>query len=276
MTRELNRRLQLTFETIDDLGVAAQRGTLGTEGELTLSPPEQLGPLVEWMYLRQGSLAAYRSVRADESSLSAAVAGAMSRGSIIGERYGAMFGTFPLSRRTRGVENQLEWIHWCSRSQQAAELAGVPKALAQGLIGALRELEDNVHEHSYAADTGIAGYRANLGTFEFVVGDAGIGVLASLRLASEFEDLRDAGQALRIALSDGVSRFGRQAGRGYGFRPLFKALAGHRASLRFRSGDHALTLEGSGPTLSTARVSQKASLSGFVISVTWRSRERAG
>ena len=44
----------------------------------------------------------------------------------------------------------------------------------------------------------------------------------------EYVYLRDAGEALKVAVEDGNSRFGRASGNGYGIGQVFRALANHR------------------------------------------------
>ena len=74
-----------------------------------------------------------------------------------------------------------------------------------GRIGplALGELQDNVFEHSGRPESGVVAYAASNGAFEFVVADAGRGVLASLRENPEFAGLADSGAALRVAVLTG-------------------------------------------------------------------------
>jgi len=64
---------------------------------------------------------------------------------------------------------------------------------------------------------------------------------------------------LRLALTDGVSRYGKEAKRGAGFRPIFVGLANLAGSLRFRTGDHALTIEGQKIELMSSKMAQKLS-----------------
>ena len=107
--------------------------------------------------------------------------------------------------------------------------------LHKALFAAIREMEFNVHEHSNLTETGIlAFYARSAGTFEFVVADCGVGVLATLQELSDYTDLQDHGLALQEVLKPGVSRYGRAANRGNGFRDLFIGLASLNADLRFR------------------------------------------
>lgn len=94
----------------------------------------------------------------------------------------------------------------------------------------------------------------------------GIGILSGLK-SGAFPSLSDSGEALKIALTDGRSRFGVGKGRGYGFRELFKALSFRHGTLRFRSDDQVLTIKGVSPSLSRAKLQQRARVSGFSVTV---------
>ena len=159
------------------------------------------------------------------------------------------------------------WTGFGLAAQKAATAAGFPKQIAAQLTAALGELHSNVYEHSGAPKTGLIAFRAQTNRFEFVVADCGIGILESLRSCAEYTTLCDYGEALRLALSDGVSRYGRAVGRGQGFRSLFIGLANLNGALRFRSGDHALLIDGQNPSLMTARPAQKPPIPGFLVSV---------
>ena len=105
------------------------------------------------------------------------------------------------------------------------------------------------------------------GTFEFVASDRGIGILESLWRCQEYAGLPDAGKALEAALTDGTSRFGPNSRHGHGFRPIFIGLVNLHGALRFRSGDHALVMDGTSPTLSMAQLQQKPFIDGFFASL---------
>ena len=120
------------------------------------------------------------------------------------------------------------------------EVAGLPAAVSGQLVAAMEELENNIHEHADAPETGMLAYRAEPGAFEFVVADRGIGVLRSLRRCATYAALPDEGKALEAALTDGVSRHGPDSNHGHGFRPIFTGLMNLHGELRFRSGDHAV------------------------------------
>ena len=92
-------------------------------------------------------------------------------------------------------------------------------------------------------------------------------MLQSLNTASTYAGLTDYGKALTLALTDGVSRFDDATDRGYGFRPLFTGLANLHGMLRFRSGDHALTIDGQQLGTIPAKLAKKISINGFFASV---------
>jgi hypothetical protein len=137
----------------------------------------------------------------------------------------------------------------------------------QQICGAVEEMVDNIYEHSEAPDTGVVAFYGSPEYVEVSVGDAGIGVLSSLRSNPKFSYLRDTGTAMAEALKDGNSRYGPGEDRGYGFGTLFRALNSLDAELRFRSGDYALEITGRSPSLRNPRILQKGELRGFVVTL---------
>ena len=158
------------------------------------------------------------------------------------------------------------WDSFLFSMFKAMKAARFPSLFSRGLVGALDEMQSNIHEHSNASDTGLIAYRVDLQKIEWTVADRGIGVLTGLRTGA-FPSLKDSGEALKIALSDGYSRFGAAEGRGYGFKELFKALSARHGTLRFRSDDQVLTMSGLSPVLSRACLQQRAHISGLSVTV---------
>ena len=158
-------------------------------------------------------------------------------------------------------------VDFLMRVQRAARsISNLPGNIPGQMAAAIQELAGNIQEHSSAAETGVIVFRATAGTFEFVVADRGIGVLGSLRASAAYSMLDDHGRALELALTDGVSRFNDPL-RGHGFRPIFQGLTDLNGYLRFRSGDHALLMDGTKPSLATSQLSQKPNFAGFLASV---------
>ena len=258
-----------TFEAADDLLWQAVAGRLPLLPPLTLVRSGSIGPLVELAIGRRTMPEAYRGTTI-EPRVFHQIERALAGGEISGAGARDRAGVFPLSRfdPSNGNAANLLWDQWAKHAENAALAAGLPKGLAAGLMGALGELLDNVFEHSDRPDSGLVAYGASTGAFEFVVADAGRGVLASLRENPEFTHLADSGAALRVAASDGASRHAYSTGHGYGIGQLFRALAHHAAELRFRSGDHALRLWGDAPSLTgQVELVQKAWLDGLTITV---------
>ena len=236
---------------------------------MTLGRSGKIGPLVELAIAIVTLPEAYRAIVV-EPPLFHQITRAIAEGAIGGAGARERAGVFPLSRLDADIDGpgREVWDQWAKHAENAAVAAGLPRGLAAGLMGALGELQDNVFEHSGRPESGIVAYAASDGAFEFVVADAGRGVLASLRENPEFAGLTDSGTALRVAVSDGASRHARSTGHGYGIGQLFRALAHDAAELRFRSGDHVLRLWGDAPSLTgQVELAQKAWLDGLTISV---------
>jgi hypothetical protein len=264
--------LAATFDVADDLLWQARAGRLAGRGAINVGRSGQIGPLVEMALAVQADPAAYASVTVTPPFFQEVQQGIA--GHISGSEAHDIAGVFPLARLDPAGDDG-HWQQWVSHAENAAVSAGLARSLVSGLIGALGELQENVYQHSGRPESGLVGYAATSETFEFVIADAGMGVLASLRQNPEFADLKDAGEALRVAVSDGVSRHGRASGRGYGIGQLFRALAHDAAELRFRSGDHALRLWGDAPSLSGHfNVAQKARLDGLIVTVKCAPRRR--
>lgn len=251
----------LTYLGLDGLAFAAERGLLEQKaGDLDFVAGE-LGPLFEFRMLAKSGL-----LPKPESAPWLTLNG-----------YGALYKAYnqkpqwicPRTRRTgvyrtrarRPVEEP-SWVWFCQGMQHAAEEEGFPKPIAYQLVGAITELQSNIYEHSGVPETGFVAFKASPGKFEFVVADAGMGVLRSLRGCSEYSKLSDHGEALKLVLTDGVSRHGHGTGRGMGFRPLFVGLANLNGTLRFRSGDHAVIMNDQ-----KTQVAQKPRIEGFFVSV---------
>jgi anti-sigma regulatory factor (Ser/Thr protein kinase) len=255
----------LTFDVLDGIAFAAARGRLLGREAVGDCRASELGPFVELLHLSAcallpspeqldwlsiDSLDALRTQakRANEPWLNAA-------------------GTLGLFRMGDGhPEDDRPWHAFCVAAHKAALSAGFVREAAAHLVAAIGEARSNVVEHSQASSTGTIVFRASHRRFEFAIFDRGSGVLTTLKQNSNFTHLADHGTALRLALSEGVSSSG-ERGRGFGFRQLFKGLSDLNGYLRFRSGDHALILEGYSPMLARATTAQKPFMPGFLFSV---------
>lgn len=187
MNEGARRRATANFETADDLLWQAVAGRLPKLGAITLVRSGRIGPLVELALATTALPDAYRGVMV-EAPVFHHLERALRDGLISGTGARDRAGVFPLSRVNPGggEAERLAWEQWAKRAENAAVAAGLTKGLVSGLMGALGELQDNVFEHSGRPESCVVAYAANNGAFEFVVADAGRGVLASLRENPEF------------------------------------------------------------------------------------------
>ena len=256
----------LDFNAVDDLAFAAERGRLNGSA-LPRMKAQDIGPLIELDLLAEsGNLVS--PYAASWLSLDGLVQPAKALETRQRKWICPRSGLTGILRTSPSYAlDATDWTAFGLATQQAVRAAGFPRRVAAQLAAALGELHSNIYEHAEAPRTGVVAFRARADQVELVVADQGIGVLESLRGVSAYAGLCDHGEALGLALREGVSRYGCNDGRGYGFRPLFVGLANLKGSLRFRSGDHALLIDGRHPTLMTARTAQKPYISGLFISI---------
>jgi hypothetical protein len=263
----LGKAERLTFTAVDDLAFAAERGRLQGKPATSVFVPAEIGPLIELAKLSaNGPLPPVKANPWIALDAYSAFYNAMTSGRNQwfcpnGHKLGFIRTTWD------PAGDDTQWTAFLVEAQRIAEASGFPKMIAAQLMGAIGELQSNIYEHSEAARTGLIAFQATRRNFEFVVSDKGIGILASLRSCPDYASLNDHGEALSCALQDGNSRHGIAAGRGMGFRQLFIGLANLNGALRFRSGNHTLTIDGRSPTLMTAKLAQKPHIRGFVASV---------
>jgi hypothetical protein len=256
-------RNPLTFTAVDGLAFAAERSRLSAARIFSVTA---LGPIMELMQLSMDGLVPPLS-KSNLVSLegmegfSEAIRGTHDQWVSPDDGTLGFYRTSPVP-----PVNQTRWMEFGVAAQQAAVNAGFAKQIAHQFVGALGEMVDNIYNHSQASESGIVAYRAIPGTFEFVVSDRGIGVLNSLKSCGEYAHLTDHGDALKLTLTDGCSRHGSGTNHGRGFRPLFIGLTNLNGALRFRSGDHAITIDGHNLSQIPWRTVAKPPISGFFVS----------
>lgn len=195
----------LTFAMLDDLAFAAERGRLDRVAGLAVAAAD-LGPLLELVQLAASGLlpgpdpAPWLALNG-AASFQAALTGGRPQWVCPGTR---QIGFFRLAATVPADDTP--WVQFALAAHKAATDAGFTGKTAAQLAGALGELHSNVYEHSGRPETGFAAFRAREGVFEFAVADSGIGVLASLNTCPDHAALTDHGDALRLALTEGVSR----------------------------------------------------------------------
>ncbi|QJX01059.1 hypothetical protein [Frigoriglobus tundricola] len=128
-----------------------------------------------------------------------------------------------------------------TRWARAAEAIGL-RATQSSMQLAMTAMTENVLLHAESPVGLLVGYQMLETAVLFTVADLGRGVLGSLRTNPDYQTLQHPRDALRLALQEGVSRLG--TGNGFGFRNLFRALASQNGTLRFRTGNVCITMDG--------------------------------
>jgi hypothetical protein len=168
--------------------------------------------------------------------------------------------------------DQEDWELFLLRFERAARDSGFTKKVAACLHAAFHEMAENAVIHANAPTGALAGYEVSEGVAQFSVADVGIGVLASLKTCHEYAALSFHNEAIKMALRDGVTRYGQGRG-GFGFRQVFKALAEQWGYLRFRSSEGCITMDGRGLDFDTGLESYPPPMPGFQLSVCCRTSE---
>jgi anti-sigma regulatory factor (Ser/Thr protein kinase) len=251
----------LSFDRLDDLEIAAAAHDTPSVGAFTV---DAIGPYAEWYWLRRaGRILGSLYCEAPISSLHSSLIEKERKAWVAGD---GKIGFIRVHRAHEDTE-QVAWVSFRQSMKRAATSAGISNERAGQLVGAIGELEDNIHWHSEAPASGVCLFQSHESAFEFVILDTGIGVLDSLKTSDEFKELHDYGRALMVATQDGNSRFGRSSDRGWGYHDLFVGLTNANAQVRFRSGDYAMILDGIDVSVPQASIRQRVYGQGLYIRV---------
>lgn len=263
-----SQALALTFSVVDSLGFAAANNMIQSAPSEARYVPYTLGPLWELLHLRERhpNLIVENWISPNGSADMIDALGDVRESWLNPSK---RMGFIRALREGSEGDNRLS-AFLMDAQRAARDVAGLKGTVPGQIVAAMAELEGNIHDHSESATSGKIAFRAAQNMFEFVVADCGVGLLQSLRGCPTYETLSDHGKALEHALQDGVSRYGPQSGHGNGFRPIFVGLTNLNGVLRFRTGDHALLMDGTSPSLTTARLMQKPAIGGFFASVAIR------
>ena len=144
----------------------------------------------------------------------------------------------------RHADDGQDWGEFPVRfRRQSVKSVGFSLEKAKGIAAALGEMADNAIIHASASVGVLIGYHVIDGAAVSCVADVGMGVLASLTTHSAYRNVQTHKEAVRLALRRGVSRFGPGHG-GLGFYNVFKALTAMSGTLRFRSGEGCVMMDG--------------------------------
>lgn len=144
--------------------------------------------------------------------------------------------------------------------------AGFTQQMGKALSGALSEIITNIWEHAGAATPALLAYQCHNQRLTASVADLGMGVLQSLKSNPLYIELDSSLQALKTAMTVGVSRHQNQ-GRGYGFDTVLRAVADNHGIVRLRSGQGVLTFCGNADAR-TATGGYGVDLPGLHIAIT--------
>lgn len=170
--------------------------------------------------------------------------------------------------------NEMDWSGnnhhlFEGRFDSSLRSAGFGKA-SKGLVGAFREMADNIVQHSSTTTKsparGLIGYLVSPEQMSFAVGDVGRGVLLSLKENPEWEGLGDSHEALLAIATKRASRRA-MGGEGGGFKQLFKSLADINGFITLRSGDGFLTIKQRGEGGRESKGGLASPTSGLQLSV---------
>ncbi len=252
--------LSLDFATLDDLALGVERARLDVSDLGTVTAYD-IGPVIETAFTSsnwdQSSWGTLEWLTADgfgallsdlKSQVTQEQRTGVSTGWICGDQLG----------------DETHWTGFLMRASAVCKVGGFDKRAKSAIMATFGEFRSNVLEHAGTVMGAIAAFHFSGESLEIVVADRGCGALASMRKSDKFHDLNDAGHALKLIITDGISRHDDPA-RGHGFTHLFKGLANRFNYIRLRSGDHALEvvrLENERPS---EKISQKANIPGLLI-----------
>lgn len=166
-----------------------------------------------------------------------------------------------------------DWGEFLVRFRQSVKSVGFDLEKAKGIAAALGEMADNATLHANAPVGVLVGYQVIDGAAVCCVADVGNGVLKSLITHEAYRHVQTHKEAVRLALRKGVSRFGPGQG-GLGFYNVFKALAAMSGTLRFRSGEGCVTMDGTGFDADTGEESYVIFRPGFQVTICCRTSNR--
>jgi hypothetical protein len=127
-------------------------------------------------------------------------------------------------------------------ARQSTNFPNEPVQAKASISAAILEMLDNVSEHSEAGGSNIAAFQSSKDWFEVAIGDAGVGIMSSLRTNPAMQFISNDADAIELAIKDGTSRIHDGDKRGFGFRTLVAGLARLGAQVRIRSGNAALEI----------------------------------
>lgn len=170
-------------------------------------------------------------------------------------------------RLLRNPGDRSAWFDIANRAGDWASTIGFGPKVAKSFKAGIVEMIDNIESHGKISQPAVLVIHRSEKVLEYVVADTGQGLLSSLRTCREYERLRDDFEAIELSILPGVSRFGRESGHGYGFRPVLAPLKVADCCVRLRSGHACLSLTGRGQHPDQGIFSDAAEYQGLVVGI---------
>lgn len=250
----------LDFDLLDDLALGVERGRVSLD-ELAPIAAERIGPAIEAIALAsQWERCAQPSLHwLNRTHLAPLFRDAIDQ-QTSSQRMGGNIGWISSDK----FADRPSWTGFLMQVSSAVKAEGFDNRTKSGLMAMLGEFHSNVLEHSDSVEGRFSAYSASTNGIEVIISDRGRGVLSTINENPTYADLKDAGRALKLAVTDGVSRHDDPL-RGHGFTHLFEGLANRFNHIRLRSGDHTLEVRREDGSRPSEWISQKASFPGFSI-----------
>lgn len=230
--------------------------------KLSTVQPGSFGPLIElvWRRTYDGSVPELTNLAITR------------RAQVLAEALSSNQMGYAVNGQSAAAAIRVTWDHskseerlyeFCSLAQAAAERIGIHRKTAVQLVGTIQEFEDNIHEHSHRSASGLVAFSASKGEFEFVVADEGVGVLKSLQSSAAHLGIGTHSDALLGVAVDGLTRHGAGSGHGGGFRQLYVSLYSLNSTIRLRTGNAILVIDGQ---RKETELRDSLNIPGFIIS----------
>ncbi len=252
--------LPLDFDLVDDLALGVERARIDLEvlGQINAG---ELGPFIETAIMAstwgESALTDLAWVQADGFC---AVLSDLQSQATQEQRTGVATGWICGDR----IADDTHWTGFLIRVSSICKTKGFDHRTKNAIMATFGEFRSNILEHAGRTHGAIAAFHLGTTGLEIVVADKGRGALASIREATPYRSLDDSGRALKLIVTDGVSRHDDPA-RGHGFTHLFQGLVNRFNHIRLRSDDHALEVFRNNGERPFERISQKARIPGLLI-----------
>lgn len=252
--------LSLDFDLLDDLALGVERARIDVDalGQINAG---KLGPFIETAIIAstwgQSALTDLAWLQADGFR---AVVGDLQSQTTQEQRTGVTTGWICGDQ----IADDTPWTGFLIRVSSVCKTKGFDHRTRNAIMATFGEFRSNILEHAGRIEGAIATFHLGANDLEIVVADKGRGALASMREAARYSSLDDSGSALKLIVTDGVSRHDDPA-RGHGFTHLFQGLANRFNHIRLRSGDHALEVFRTNGQRPSEKISQKAQIPGLLI-----------